>query len=250
MDSPDNNTGYTRIFLLSHMRAMTSLAGHIIGSHPAINGYYEMHISYGDASALDRQIGIYQQNDALKNNSRYVFDKLLHNEYVLNLDLPELARSKVLVSILEPEHAIRSIVDLFSRKAGNEPYASPAAATSYYIERMQLLADFCQTHKQHYFYDAEMLRQAPESLLPVMSDWLELDPPLSEHYQVFNQTGKARKGDTSSMIKSGNINRTPGDYSHVNIDVDLLARAQDIYQCNRRSMIESAIAAVVSPATE
>ena len=35
-----------RIFLLSHMRAYTSLAGHILGSHPQINGYYEMHLGY------------------------------------------------------------------------------------------------------------------------------------------------------------------------------------------------------------
>jgi len=31
---------YARIFLLSHMRVYTSLAGHILGSHPQINGYY------------------------------------------------------------------------------------------------------------------------------------------------------------------------------------------------------------------
>jgi len=30
---------YARIFLLSHMRAFTSLAGHILGSHPQINGW-------------------------------------------------------------------------------------------------------------------------------------------------------------------------------------------------------------------
>ncbi|MGV8991151.1 MAG: hypothetical protein ACOH1Q_07075 [Thiobacillus sp.] len=33
---------YARISLLSHMRALSSLAGHILGSHPQINGYYEM----------------------------------------------------------------------------------------------------------------------------------------------------------------------------------------------------------------
>jgi hypothetical protein len=33
--SPDP---YARIFLLSHMRAFTSLAGHILGSHPQIKG--------------------------------------------------------------------------------------------------------------------------------------------------------------------------------------------------------------------
>ncbi|MBM4190547.1 MAG: hypothetical protein FJ210_07540, partial [Betaproteobacteria bacterium] len=50
---------------MSHMRAFTSLAGHILGSHPQINGYYEMHISYADAAALDRQLALFQENDAL-----------------------------------------------------------------------------------------------------------------------------------------------------------------------------------------
>ena len=35
---------FARIFLLSHMRDLTSLAGHTLGSHPQINGYYEMHL--------------------------------------------------------------------------------------------------------------------------------------------------------------------------------------------------------------
>ncbi|HEX7971345.1 MAG TPA: hypothetical protein VF501_03895 [Thiobacillus sp.] len=78
--------GYARIFLLSHMRAYTSLAGHILGSHPQINGYYEMHLSYEDAAALDRQLETYKQGEVLKENSRYLFDKLLHNDYLL---LPE-----------------------------------------------------------------------------------------------------------------------------------------------------------------
>jgi hypothetical protein len=52
---------YARIFLLSHMRAFTSLAGHILGSHPQINGYYEMHISY-EESILCVQIFFYKMN--------------------------------------------------------------------------------------------------------------------------------------------------------------------------------------------
>ena len=59
-----------RIFLLSHMRAYTSLAGHILGSHPEINGYYEMHISYENPVALDRQLESYLADDARKYNSR------------------------------------------------------------------------------------------------------------------------------------------------------------------------------------
>lgn len=49
----DPSERHARIFLLSHMRAYTSLAGHNLGSHPSINGYYKMHISHEEASALD-----------------------------------------------------------------------------------------------------------------------------------------------------------------------------------------------------
>jgi hypothetical protein len=40
-----------RIFLLSYMSAFTSLAGHILGSHPQVNGYQEMYLGYEDAAA-------------------------------------------------------------------------------------------------------------------------------------------------------------------------------------------------------
>jgi hypothetical protein len=70
------------------MRAFTSLAGHILGSHPQINGYYEMHISYDDASALDRQLEVFRRGDVPKADSRYLFDKLLHNDYVLKPERP------------------------------------------------------------------------------------------------------------------------------------------------------------------
>ena len=74
---------YSRIFILSHMRAFTSLAGHILGSHPQINGYFEMHISYDDATALDKQLEVLQESETLKQNSQFIVDKLLHNDYQL-----------------------------------------------------------------------------------------------------------------------------------------------------------------------
>jgi hypothetical protein len=97
----DSSKHISRIFLLSHMRAYTSLAGHILGSHPRINGYYEMHISYEDAAALDRQLAVFLEGDALKPGSRYLFDKLLHNNYTLK---PERLGTdlKILISLAQP----------------------------------------------------------------------------------------------------------------------------------------------------
>ncbi|NWG38753.1 MAG: hypothetical protein HXY27_02125 [Hydrogenophilaceae bacterium] len=229
-----------RIFLLSHMRAYTSLAGHILGSHPQINGYYEMHISYEDTAALDRQLAVFQESDALKPSSRYLFDKLLHNDYVLKPERlgPDM---KILVSLAQPEHTIKSIVNLFSQKQVDDLYASPVEAASYYMERLEALADFSRTASQPYYYfDAELWQRAPEQLLPRLSNWLELDSSLSENYQVFSQTGKARKGDSSSRIHGGSIDRTPVDYSHVSVPEEVLDKAREVYRECRRRIIEKA----------
>jgi hypothetical protein len=223
------------------MRAYTSLAGHILGSHPQINGYYEMHISYEDASALDRQLEVFRQGDVLKPNSRYLFDKLLHNDYVLKPERLGPAELKILVALAEPARTIRSIVHLFRQKPDPDLYASPVEAAKYYVERVRALAEFCRTTDwPYYYFDAELLQTAPGRLLPRLSDWLALDSPLSERYQTFSQTGKAGRGDSSERIHGGRIDRTRVDYSHIAIPEDALSAAQAAYRECREQIISGA----------
>ncbi len=239
---------YARIYLLSHMRAFTSLAGHILGSHPHVSGYFEMHLSYEDRNALDAQLAVFQQHESLATDTRYIFDKLLHDDYRLHPEVLSAAPSKILVSLLAPEQTLASIVDLFSRKEEAHPYASPGAATDYYIRRLETLAEFCTTTETpYYYYDAEMFQADPETLLPGMSRWLELEPVLNEHYQVFSQTGKAGKGDSSRYIHSGRIDRTPIDYSHIDIPDSELARATDTYRACRAGIIAGAADTILRP---
>ncbi len=232
---------YARIFLLSHMRAYTSLAGHILGSHPQINGYYEMHLGYEEPAALERQLELYQQGDALKPNSRYLFDKLLHNDYALKPERLGQADIKILVALAEPAHTIRSIVHLFAQKPDPDLYASPVQAAQYYVERVRAIAAFCRTTDWPYFYfDAELLQRAPETLLPKLTAWLELESPLTEQYEVFSHTGKARRGDTSGRMLSGSIDRTRSDYSQVAVPEDVLEAARAAYRECREQMVLNA----------
>jgi hypothetical protein len=242
--SPDP---YARIFLLSHMRAYTSLAGHILGSHPQINGYYEMHLGYEDASALDRQLEALRQGDGLKAGSRYLFDKLLHNDYRLLPGRLGGAEIRVLVALAEPGHTIRSIVQLFAQKPDPDLYASPEQAARYYIERVRALDDFCGTGAVPYcYFDAELLQRAPETLLPRLTGWLALDSPLSERYEVFSQTGQARRGDPSERLRSRRIDRTRTDYSHVAIPQAVLDEAQAVYRdCRARIVARAADSATL-----
>jgi len=223
------------------MRAFTSLAGHILGSHPQINGYYEMHISYEDASALDRQLEVFRQGDVLKADSRYLFDKLLHNDDVLKPERLGLADIKILVALAEPAHTIKSIVHLFRQKPDPDLYASPVEAAKYYVERVRAIAEFCRTTDWPYtYFDAELLVRAPEQLLPRLRDWLELESPLSERYEVFSQTGKARRGDSSERVRSGRIDRARTDYSHVVIPEEALQAAREAYRECREQIVAGA----------
>jgi hypothetical protein len=222
---------YARIFLLSHMRAYTSLAGHILGSHPQINGYYEMHLSYEDAAALERQRELFLQSDALKPNSRYLFDKLLHNDTRLTPERMGAVDIKILISLAEPEHTIKSIVHLFAQKPVEDLYASPVEATHYYVGRLKALAEFSRENTRGFFYfDAESWRRAPEQLLARLTEWLELDSPLREQYQTFTHTGKPWKGDSSPRIHSGWIDRGQSDYSHIVLPAEALHAAENVYR--------------------
>jgi hypothetical protein len=239
---------FSRIFLLSHMRARTSLAGHILGSHPQINGYFELHISYEDASSLDKQLAILLEHETLKENSRYLFDKLLHNDYRLDTGLLDPADDKILVSLLEPEHTIKSIVALFQKKDTGDLYALPAGAANYYFERVKWLADFCRSAGQpYYYYDAALFRAAPSLLLGRLTDWLALDSPLSERYQLFSQTGISGKGDSSEFIRSGKIGTSRGDYSHIRIPKDVLEKARAVYRDCRAMIIANAADSALMP---
>ncbi|MFZ5575778.1 MAG: hypothetical protein ACOY5S_11310 [Pseudomonadota bacterium] len=230
-----------RIFLLSHMRAYTSLAAHILGSHPSINGYYEMHLGYEDAAALARQAAAYREHETFKPGSRYLLDKLLHDDYVLRPERLGIADIRILVSLAEPARTIRSIVHLFAQKPDPAPYASPAAAAKYYMDRVRTLAAFCRTGDWPYHYfDAELLVRAPETLLPKLAEWLALDTPLSARYAVFGLTGQARRGDTSARLLSGRIERVRSDYSAVHVPADTLRAAAAVYRECRAQIVAGA----------
>jgi hypothetical protein len=237
---------YSRIFLLSHMRAYTSLLGHILGSHPQINGYYEMHLSYETANDLDRQIRQYTQHETLKPNRHFLFDKLLHNDYDLNLQQLNLQNEIILLALRQPEQTIKSIINLFAKKNTDDLYSYPAEATKYYIERLQKLTAFAQQYPQHYYYfDAELVRSDTRRILTAFEEWLRLDSPLSAQYQQFTKTGIAGAGDTSAAITGGKVIREASQYD-TPLDTDLLQQATQAYQHCRQQLIGNALAAITA----
>jgi hypothetical protein len=236
-----------RIFLLSHMRAYTSLVGHLLGSHPEINGYYEMHLSYAGAGDLVRQARRYSEQDGLKPDSRFLFDKLLHNDYALELQYLDPDRTTVLIALRPPEPTLRSIVSLFARKGSNDPYADPSGAAIYYIERLRELAGFGQRYPGRYaYFDADLIRTDTERVLAAFGQWLGLGSPLEDRYLTFPRTGVSGAGDSSPAIAAGHVVRETSAYPEIALDTDTLHRAQRTYQDCRRLLIERAAVALTA----
>ena len=218
------------VFLLSHMRANTSLLGHILGSNPEIAGYYEMHIGYYSWRSFIRQKLIYYRDHPIKPDVRYLFDKVLHDFHEVDIDLLNVHQAKVLFSIREPEQTIRSIVSQFRRERPGHEFCDVDTATKYYISRISSLQRMAERCTEYYFYDADDLRESSAETLVAISDWLNLSTPLSEDFQNFHFSGKLDAGDLSGNLQKRQVVRAKTDYSDIHLEPELLNVAKQSYQ--------------------
>lgn len=232
---------YGRIFLLSHMRAFTTLAGHVLGSHPEINGYYELHRSYEGPADLDRQREALARQDGLKPGSRFLFDKLLHDDYRLLPERLGIHDLRLLLCLRRPAATLASMVRLFARRPGLTGFAQPEQAAAYYQGRLATLARFAREHAGRYgYFDAELWQAAPETLLAQLTLRLELATPLRGEYRIFSLTGQPGAGDSSPRIHSGRIERTPSRHADVELPWALLQAAQSAYEACRSVLVHHA----------
>jgi hypothetical protein len=231
------------------MRANTSLISHILGSHPQINGYYEMHQHYCNNDDLIKQTQRLTANkETNKKNQahRYLFDKILHNKYQFLLTpLQQAKPSKkimIFISTRPAAQTIKSIMYLFANKKSQHVYAQADQAVQYYIERLNYLSQFCQQNKQqYYYYDADLIRTNTDKSLRRIEYWLSLTIPLKENYQLFSLTGQAKIGDSSENMKTGQIIQKQRNYDDIILPSHLLQRAEDISQHYRQHMINHAM---------
>ncbi|SEK59876.1 hypothetical protein [Ectothiorhodospira marina] len=240
---------YGRIFLLSHMRAYTSLFAHILGSHPEIDGYYELHIGYYSWRSLLRQKLVYfvRDNHNPKRGARFLFDKVLHNDHRLSDTILTRKGFSFILALRPPHETIPSINELYARVDPQNPLATELGAFCYYLDRLETLCDISQSLSGRYLYlDAECLRSRTAETLPLLADHIGVKQPLSEEYEVKPLTGLAKRGDSSSNIHTGHISRKATLHSPVT-DAARLAEAREAYQAAREMLIQNSRQHLVMP---
>jgi hypothetical protein len=231
------------IFLLSHMRANTSLFGHLMGSHPQVEGYYEMHIGYYSWKSLWRQKLRHFSTHEAKPGARWMFDKILHDGHHVAPALLRRNTSRAIFMVRRPEQSIKSLVALYRRDNPNLPEASAEGATRYYIDRLASMASTARALGPHYYYlDAECLISQTDDTLAGLSNWLGFETPIPSEYETFANTGRGNTGDNSSRLKSGKISRKESDYSAIELSREQRAAAEDAYHLHRGRLIAGSAA--------
>lgn len=221
------------LFILSHMRAGSSLLSHLLLSNPEIMGYGETHIEY-ESKADFRKLYydvMLKRRRLFPKNAKYILDKILHNSHFPEDDIEFLCvpNLRVVFLLRDPEGTLGS----FARSWG----VGPEETVGYYRNRLARLEEYAETFAGRVPFAlvtySELLTDTP-SALSSLGRFLELRQPLSEDYELLRTTGVKGIGDHSPNIQAGRIVRkrhTPGD---VHLSDDILRDGQAAYdQCQQ-----------------
>lgn len=216
--------------MLSHMRGFTTLISHIFGSHPAIAGYREFGISYQHPRDLHRLHWEAFRESAKGQSPQFCFDKLLHGHFEITDTILKDPKVHIVITIREPLSTISSLLKLSSM---SKYQWTVERAIEYYQTRLKELVSFAQhansCNKPILFFRADDLISETDASLTFISEFFQLEQPLSEEYNVFKKTGEAGFGDPSENIHHGKINRNRPT-SKLDISAELKQSLTDGYQ--------------------
>ena len=193
------------IFLIGHMRSLSTLLSHQIGSNPEVAGYIEAHQKYRnwlDLIELEHKI---DKAGGHSPRGRFLFDKILHPLEIRDAVL-QRKDLKIILMVREPEATVRSILKISS---GGRNTIDQAA--DYYALRLAQLREILDRRSGRVLYlEAEALLDDSAATLAEITDYLGLATPLTESYERFPLTGTAKFGDPSQWISEGTIVRNRG----------------------------------------
>jgi hypothetical protein len=197
------------ILVLGHMRSYSSVLCHILGSHPEIAGYAEMHLSYRTPLDLLRLRARVSRSLGCVMPGRFVLDKVLHDEYVVAPSILRREDVNAIVVVRRPAESIRSVLAMGERIPSVGWYSDVDAVVEYYVRRLRSLAEVRQQASHCLFVRAEDIVQQTSRVLTEVERFLGLRQELTDEYEIFPNTGVPGFGDDSPEILAGRIVRPP-----------------------------------------
>jgi len=227
------------LFVVGHMRSYSSLLAHILGSHPAIVGYAEMHQKYRNVLDLLELTRKVERSCNKPFAGRYVLDKILHPQVLADRVLRR-KDVQVIAIAREPEATVSSILAI--RCGGID---SIDAAIDYYVNRMKALVRISEVRDGNVAYvDGESIVGNTGPSLRALSAQLQLEPPLRSEYSIFRLTGAPKYGDPSEWIRAGRVVRQRAPLPPLHISSAQARRMSHAYEFMRTFMMRNARVAI------
>jgi hypothetical protein len=195
------------ILVLGHMRSYSSLLCHILGSHPEIAGYAEMHLTYRNVLDLLRLRARVFRSLGCALSGRFVLDKVLHDEYVVAPSILRRQDVHAIVVVRRPAESIQSVLAMGKRIPSVAWYSDVDAAVDYYVRRLRSLATVRQHASHCLFVRAEDIVEETSRALAQVTQFLGLEQGLTDEYEIFPHTGDQGWGDDSAAIRAGRVVR-------------------------------------------
>lgn len=226
------------LFVLAHPRSGSTVVSHVLQTHPDIVGFGEHHEGYetqSDLEALATRNAFFDRSPAT--TRRYTMDKIVWNHHDLSDTVLQDPATRFLFLAREPEATLESYRRMFADMTTDERRCDS------YENRLTGMIDLAErigdTSRMR-FVTYEDLTQRTEPTLAELTDFLELEVPLSENYDLNSKSGSQSWGDPSEHIKAGKIISV--DREATVIDIDVLDRANKVYRhsCDRLTALTTA----------
>lgn len=213
------------------MRSYSSLLCHILGSHPQISGYAEMHQSYrGRLDLMRLRARVFRSLDG-ELDGYFVLDKILHNFYPVSDSVINNPKVHAIFLIRNPVDTVASVTQMGRRLTNITSYTDQGWVTDYYENRLRHLAQLAKRMDGSFlFLRAEALIDDTSSVLRSIRGFLGLEQRLAETYSLFKHTGQQGWGDDSPAILQGRIVRGSPRGHAVERDQELVLRTMRAYE--------------------
>ncbi|WP_200181336.1 hypothetical protein [Ectothiorhodospira mobilis] len=230
------------LLLLSHMRAKTSLLSHLLGSHPEISGYYEMHVGYYSRRSLLKARLLFHELHLEAPVTRLYFDKILHNRHELAQRVLNSSRVRPIFMLRSPEETLSSIMRLYKGRTHDAHLGTEEGALKYYLDRIDGLRRIADDLRREdvIYIDAEVLSGDIEGVTHLLTEVLGLSMEIPTEYQVMKLSGQVGRGDSSSRILVGRVLPDSDFARDIDLSAEAVSMATQHYDSLREALLSQA----------
>jgi hypothetical protein len=177
-----------------------------------IVGFGETHNNYrrrSDLAKLLMSVRKYTGKDPM--DYRYVLDKIVGAQHVLNAAVLNDRRTRHVFLIREPLASVASIVAMRRQFNDESPHQSLEFAIEHYTRRLAQLRQLAHTiddPQRCLLVTHRQLLDETQSAFRGLETFLGLSAPMRENYAIMPTTGQPGIGDPSPNIRLGKIDRS------------------------------------------